>query len=74
MCIDETAGYFTLPMLERRCVIGKKICGIAPDGTETELEGAEKNWLDRHPPIKPKSGEERKRLAARMLSLRGNPS
>jgi len=74
----ETAGCFTLPMLERRCIIGKKITGIDPDGTDADLEAAEKNWLDKHPPIKPKSTEERKKLAARMRTqvrlLRGVPS
>ena len=69
--IDETAGCFTLPMLERRCVIGKKITGIDPDGDETERKEAEKIWLEKHPPIKPKSGEEQKKLAARMRQLRG---
>jgi hypothetical protein len=44
---DETAGCFTLPMLERRCVIGKKISGIDPDGTEADREEAEKNWLEK---------------------------
>jgi hypothetical protein len=70
---DETAGCFTLPMLERRYVIGKKITGIDPDGTEEEREEAEKNWLDRHPPIKPKSNEEREKLAARMRTCRAKP-
>jgi hypothetical protein len=72
--IDEAAGCFTLPMLEKRCVIGKKISGIDPDGTEAELKDAEKNWLDKHPPIKPKSGEEREKLAARMRKLKEIPS
>ena len=71
---DETAGCFTLSMLERRCVIGKKISGIDPDGTETEREDAERNWLEKHPPVKPKSDEEREKLAARMRRLRGIPS
>jgi hypothetical protein len=70
---DETAGCFTLFMLERRCVIGKKISGIDPDGTDTEREGAERNWLKKHPPIKPKSGEEREKLAARMRTFRAKP-
>ena len=70
----ETAGCFTLPMLERRCIIGKKITGIDPDGDEAEREDAEKNWLEKHPPIKPKSDEEREKLAARMRILRGIPS
>ena len=75
---DETAGCFTLPMLARRCIIGKKIIGINPDGTEAEREDAEKNWLDKHPPIKPKSNEGREKLAARMRTqvrtLKGIPS
>jgi len=71
---DETAGYFTLSMLERRCVIGKKITGIDPDGTGEEREEAKRNWLEKHPPVKPKSDEEREKLAARMRFLRGNPS
>jgi len=73
-----TTGCFTLPMLERRCIVGKKMTGIDPDGTEAERKDAEKTWLDRHPPIKPKTGEEREKLAARMRRLkavqRGNPS
>ena len=56
-----------------RCVIGKKIAGIDPDGTEAEREDAERNWLEKHPPVQ-KSGEEREKLAARMRFLRGNPS
>ena len=71
---SDTTGCFTLSMLERRCVIGKKISGIDPDGTETEREVAERNWLEKHPPVKPKSGEEREKLAARMRRLRGVPS
>jgi hypothetical protein len=71
---DETAGCFTLPMLERRCVIGKKISGIDPGGTEAEREEAEKNWLEKHPPVKPKSGKDREKLAARMRKLNGIPS
>jgi hypothetical protein len=70
---NETAGYFTLPMLERRCVIGKKITGIDPDGTEADREDAEKSWLDKHPPIKPKSNEEREKLAERMRTYRAKP-
>ena len=70
----ETEGFYTLPMLERRCVIGKKMAGICPDGTDADRKAAEKNWLDRHPPIRPKSGGERENLAARMRKLRGIPS
>jgi hypothetical protein len=66
----ETAGCFTLPMLERRCIVGKKITGIDPDGTEADREDAEKTWLDKHPPIKPKSNEEREKLVARMRTCR----
>jgi hypothetical protein len=32
-------------MLKRCCVIGKKISGIDPDGTESEREEAEKTGL-----------------------------
>jgi hypothetical protein len=71
---NETAGCFTLPMLERRCVIGKKITGINPDGTDTERNDAEKEWLEKHPPIKPKTKETREKLAARMRMINGNPS
>jgi hypothetical protein len=71
--INETAGCFTLLMLERRCIVGKRIMGIDPDGTEAEREVAEKNWLDKHPPIKPKSIEEREKLAARMRRNRRIP-
>jgi len=74
----ETTGCFTLSMLERRCIVGKKMTGIDPDGSEEERKEAEKTWLDRHPPIMPKTGEEREKLAARMRRLkavrRGNPS
>jgi hypothetical protein len=62
-----TAGCFTLPMLERHCVVGKKISGIAPDA---DRKVAEENWLCRHPPAKPKTGGEREKLAARMRVLR----
>ena len=71
---DETAGCFTLSMLERRCVIGKKISGIDSDVPEADREDAEKSWLDKHLPIKPKSNEEREQLVARMRKLRGIPS
>jgi hypothetical protein len=64
------AGCFTLPMLERRCVIGKKMAGIDPDATDAELKIAEENWLCRHPPVKPKTSGEREKLAARMCILR----
>ena len=70
----ETAGCFTLLMLERRCVIGKKISGIDPDMAEAEQKEAENFWLEKHPPIKPKSVEEREKMAARMRLLRGNLS
>ena len=70
---NETAGCFTLPMLERHCVIGKKISGIDLDGSETERKDAERNWLDKHPPIKPKSGEEREKLAVRMRTCWAKP-
>jgi hypothetical protein len=70
----ETTGCFTVPMLERRCVIGKKMTGIDPDGTDAERKNAEKIWLDKHPPVKPKTGAEREKLAARMRLARGNPT
>ena len=71
--IDETAGCFTLPMLEHRCIVGKKIAGISPDGTEAERNEAVESWFEKHPLIKPKSNEEREKLAAHMRLLRGNP-
>jgi len=74
ICVTESAGCFTLPMLERRCVIGKKISGIDPDMTEAERKEAENNWLEKHPLIKPKSGEEREKMATRMCIIRGNLS
>ena len=64
------AGYFTLTMLQRDCVIGKAIKGIDPDGTEKERENAEKEWLKRHPAIKPVSEEIRAERAARMRKLK----
>jgi len=42
--------------------------------SETERKDAERNWLDKHPPIKPKSNEEREKLALRMCELRRVPS
>ena len=71
--INATVGCFTLPMLERRCVVGKKITGIDPDGTDVDREGAERNWLEKHPLVKPKSDEEREKLAARMRAYRAKP-
>jgi hypothetical protein len=44
--------------------------GIDPDGTDTERKGAERSWLAKHPPIKPKTEETREKLAARMRFLR----
>ncbi|MDR0497834.1 MAG: hypothetical protein LBH42_09485 [Treponema sp.] len=70
----NVTGCFSLTMLERRCVIGKKINGIDPDRKKAEREEAERNWLEKHPPVKPKSSEELEKLAARMRSFRGNPS
>ncbi|WP_461257363.1 hypothetical protein [Treponema sp. R80B11-R83G3] len=64
------AGYFTLAMLERRCVIGKKMSGIDPDATDVERKTAEENWLCGHPTIKAITGVEREKLAERMRSLR----
>ena len=55
--IDEKAGCFTLPMLERDCMIKKGITGIDPDGTDSEREAAEKAWLEKHPVKKPISEE-----------------
>ncbi|WP_461247167.1 hypothetical protein [Treponema sp. R6D11] len=64
------AGCFTLPMLERHCVVGKKMSGIDPDATDGERKIAEKDWLCRHPAVKPKTCGEREKLAARMRFLR----
>jgi hypothetical protein len=64
------AGCFTLPMLERRCVIGKKMAGIDPDATDTDRKIAEESWLCRHPPVKPKTCGEREKRAARVRFLR----
>jgi len=69
--LSEMAGYFTLPMLERHCVIGKKMTGIDAD---TDMKIAEENWLEKHPPVKQKTDEERERLAARMRFVKCNPS
>ncbi|MDR2943068.1 MAG: hypothetical protein LBV17_10795 [Treponema sp.] len=68
--VSATAGCFTLSMLEKRYIIGKKITGIEPDATNAERKIAEENWLYRHPPVKPKTGGEREKLVARMRSLR----
>jgi len=70
----ETAGCFTLPMLERRCVIGKKISGIDPDMTEAQRKKAENNWLEKHQAIKPKSSKEWEKMAVRMRIISGNLS
>jgi hypothetical protein len=68
--VSATAGCFTLNMLERRCVIGKKITGTDHDATDAERKIAEENWLFRHPPFKAKTGGEREKLVARMRILR----
>jgi hypothetical protein len=68
--VPAVAGCFTLPMLERRCIIGKKMAGIDPDATEIDRKIAEESWLCRHPPVKPKTCGEREKLAARMRFLR----
>ncbi|WP_461256883.1 hypothetical protein [Treponema sp. R80B11-R83G3] len=68
--METITGYFTLPMLERRCVIGKKMSGIDPDSTDEERETAEKNWLCGHPTVKAKTGVEREKMAERMRFLR----
>ena len=62
--IDESAGCFTLPMLERDCMIKKGITGIDPDGTDSEREAAEKAWLEKHPVKKPISEEMRAKYKA----------
>ena len=53
----ETTGCFTLPMLERDCMIKKGITGIDPDSTDLERKAAEKTWLEKHPTKKPVSKE-----------------
>ena len=53
------AGCFTLPMLERDCVIAKGIKGIDPDIPEKEMRNTEKSWLDKHSIKKEFSDEER---------------
>jgi hypothetical protein len=68
--VNEKAGYFTLPMLAHHCIIGKKICGIDPDGTDVERKNSVKDWLNTHPPIKKKTDGEKQKLAARMRFLR----
>jgi hypothetical protein len=68
--VFATAGFFTLPILERRCVIGKKITGINPDATDTDRKIAEEDWLCRHPSVKPKTSGEREKLVARMRFFR----
>jgi hypothetical protein len=51
--VTETAGCFTLPMLERDCMIKKGITGIDPDSTDLERKATEKVWLEKHPRKKP---------------------
>ena len=61
---DETAGCFTLPMLERGCMIKKGITGIEPDGTDSELKETEKVWLEKRPAKEPISEETRAKYRA----------
>jgi hypothetical protein len=68
--VPTIAGCFTLPILERRCVIGKKMAGIDPDATDTDRKIAEESWLIRHQPVKTKTSGEKEKLAARMRFLR----
>jgi hypothetical protein len=70
---DETAGCFTLSMLQQDCVIGTNPIGLDPNLTDTERKAAEKVWLDKHPAKKPISEERRKELQARGHNLRRNP-
>ena len=74
MSMRSNTGCFTLPMLERRYIIGKEMACIDPDGTDAERKNVEKIWLNKHPPVKPRTGAERERLSARMRLFRGNPS
>ena len=62
--MDETAGCFTLPMLERDCMTKKGITGINPDGTDSAREAAEKTWLEKRPAKKPISEETRVKYKA----------
>jgi len=66
------SGFFTLPMLEHRCVIGKNIGGIDPDGTDTERKTAEKRYFEKHPALKPLSEEKRAKLAERLSLKKGD--
>ena len=67
---NETAGCFTLAMLQQNCTIKTGIKGIDPNLTDTERKAAEKVWLDKHPAKKPISEERRKELQAIGLNLR----
>jgi hypothetical protein len=69
--INETAGCFTLPMLERRCMIKKGMTGIDPDCTDIEWEAAEKIWLEKHSEKKPIPDEEREKRTARFGFAKG---
>jgi len=62
--IGKTAGFFTLPMLERDCMIKKGITGIDPDGTDSDREMAEKAWLEKHLAKKPIPKETRAKYGA----------
>jgi hypothetical protein len=68
--VNETAGCFTLPMLERRCMIKKGLTGIDPDCTDLEWEVAEKRWLEKHPEMKPIPDEDREKRAVRFGFLK----
>ena len=53
---------------------GEIMAGILAVTGATELHAEYKAWLEKHPLVKPKSDEEREKLAARMRRLRGIPS
>jgi hypothetical protein len=68
----DPAGYFTLPMLEHHCVIGKAITGLDPNAPLSEEKNAVKAWLEKHPEIKPISEEKREKARALMASVNAN--
>lgn len=72
--VTADAGCFTLPMLEQHCYTSNKIKGITPEAAGEEKKEAEKDWLNRHKPIKKRTDDDRERLAAQMRFIRGKLS
>ena len=59
--------YFTFEMLNRNCRIGKAIVGLDPDKDEKPQL---KRWLEKHPPKRKLTEEEKTALRERMRKVR----